>query len=114
MEKKRDNKGNREEPFVMIEQLGIAKEIGTKDESPILQLQLTMATSSINHEYARLEFDDAADQDQKEALLDYMNECRQKYFEARQSLLAYDPEAVKDFEADLMVQKQKTMGQFNA
>lgn len=101
--------------FLMIEPMsGTSGEKDGEGDNQVLQLQLTMATSSINHEYARLEFDDTVDQDQREALLDYMNECRQKYFEARQSLMTYDPNAATEFERDLLMQKKKSMGQFNA
>lgn len=101
--------------FLMIEPMaGTSVEKDGETDNQVLQLQLTMATSSINHEYARLEFDDTIDQDQKEALLDYMNECRQKYFEARQSLMTYDPNAAAEFEKDLLMQKKKSIGQFNA
>ena len=120
MDMDRKTKKKVEESFLMIEPLAAtATEHSTGGESgesdnAVLQLQLTMATSSINHEYARLEFDDTLDVERKEELLGYMNDCREKYFEARQSLMTFDPYAVQDFEADLLLQKQKTLNQFNA
>ena len=84
------------------------------DSNKIVQLQLAMATSSINHEYARVEFDDTADAERKEELLEFMNACRQKYFEARESLENYDPTALQEFETDLMQQKLETLQTFNA
>lgn len=83
-------------------------------QNPILQLQLTMATNSINHEYARIEFDDTDNSERREELLEFMSLCRQKYFEARQSLEVHDPNALQEFEADLMRQKVETLGHFNA
>lgn len=79
-----------------------------------LELQLRMATSSINHEYARIEFDDAEDHERRDELLEYMHECRQQYQEARQALSIYDPYALADFEADLMRQKMMTLGAVTA
>lgn len=79
-----------------------------------LELQLQMATSSINHEYARLEFDDTDDREKREDLLEYMQDCRLKYFEARESLERLDPYAVLDFEKDLMKQKMQTLTEYNA
>lgn len=113
---KDDIKKRIDEKFLMIEPITTSQDesSGGEADNQILQLQLTMATSSINHEYARLEFEDTADTDQKEALLDYMNECRKKYFKARSSLVIYDEQAAQDFEADLFMQKKRTMGQFNA
>ena len=110
MKKRMDDKFLMTEPITTSQ----GEESASESDNQILQLQLTMATSSINHEYARLEFEETADTDQKEALLDYMNECRKKYFKARTSLVTYDPQAAQDFEADLYMQKKRTMGQFNA
>jgi len=80
----------------------------------LMELQLQMATSSINHEYARIEFDDTDDREKREELLEYMHDCRLKYFEARETLTQQDPYAVLDFERDLMKQKQQTLTQYNA
>lgn len=80
----------------------------------LLELQLCMATCSINHEYARLEYDDQNDVDKKDELLGYMHECREKYLEARDKLVAYDPYAAADFEVDLMRQKLATLACYQA
>ncbi|MFA5812837.1 MAG: hypothetical protein WC956_10980 [bacterium] len=80
----------------------------------LLELQLRMATCSINHEYARKEFDDAGDREKREDLLEYMHDCRCEYFQARAALAAYDPYALAEFEADLMHQKQVTLTAYNA
>lgn len=85
-----------------------------EDKKALLELQLMMATSSINHEYARMEFDDTADTERKEELLEYMNECRAQYFEAREDLAGYDPYALVEFERDLMHQKQLILAHYNA
>ncbi len=80
----------------------------------LLELQLRMATCSINHEYARKEFDDACDREKREDLLEYMHNCRCEYFQARTALASYDPYALAEFEADLMRQKQMTLTAYNA
>lgn len=85
----------------------IASSINLKER--ILEMQLKMATSSINHEYARIEFDDTEDRERKEELLDFMEDCRCQYLEARRSLAAHDPYALEEFEADLLRQKQTTI-----
>lgn len=109
-----------EDSLLMIEPLEMSnvehadENIQSHSENPILQLQLTMATTSINHEYARIEFDDTKDSERQEQLLEYMSDCRDKYFEARESLLNYDPNAVHEFEADLLRQKRETLNRFNA
>lgn len=100
--------GNCEDPTISIHPIAAAK--ATEDaRKELLELQLRMATCSINHEYARVEFEDAADRERRDELLDYMHECRTKYLEARCALSTYDPYALADFEADLMRQKQMTV-----
>ena len=79
-----------------------------------LDLQLKMVTSSVNHEYARKEYDDCGDRERKEELLDYMADCQNEYFIAREDLAQIDPYAVIDFEQDLLKQKQKTIGEYHA
>lgn len=85
---------------------------GRKD--PVLELQLTMATSSINHEYARMEYDETSDRERREELLHYMEDCREKYLNAREQLLSMSPHTLERFERDLVFQKQTTLSQFHA
>ena len=68
----------------MIRILPLARD-GAPDaaKKQLLELQLKMATSSINHEYARMEYDDADDRERRDDLLEYMHDCRRQYFEAR-------------------------------
>ncbi len=113
----RDTKKDKiERSFMMIEPLAnsAVEHASGGNENPILQLQLTMATSSINHEYARIEFEDTENHDRKEELLEYMGSCRQKYFEAREQLAGHDPSALQEFEADLLQQKLETLNRFQA
>ncbi len=79
-----------------------------------LELQLVMATSSINHEYARMEFEDTQSLERKEELLEYMHDCREEYFKARENLERINPHALKDFEEDLIRQKRVILSQYNA
>ena len=83
-------------------------------QKAIVALQLTMATSSINHEYASIEFGGTPDRQRQEELLGYMHDCRTKYLEAREVLERFDPSAVANFEQDLMKQKLETMTEYNA
>ena len=80
----------------------------------LVELQMRMATSSINHEYARLRFEDLRDVEDREDLLEYMHDCRREYFDARAALEVYDPYSLADFEADLMRQKQATLTHYSA
>lgn len=114
MDIKKRQKENLEE-LVIVEPLSVSmSETSEESDASVLKLQLAMATNSINHEYARMEFEDTLDVERKEELLHYMNDCREKYFEARESLQVFDSGAVQEFEADLLMQKRTTLNQFNA
>lgn len=86
----------------------------TAKNDPVLELQLAMATSSINHEYARMEYDDTEDRERREDLLHYMDDCRQKYMSARDQLVTMSPHTLERFERDLAYQKQTTLSQYHA
>jgi len=83
-------------------------------EEKMIELQLTMATTSINHEYARLEFDEADDYERREELLGYMTDCRGKYLEARTQLAKFFPAVLETFERDLILQKLTTITHYHA
>lgn len=85
-----------------------------KTDDPVLELQLTMATTSINHEYARMEYDAILDQTRREELLNYMDDCREEYLNARTELVKVSPMCIDQFEADLSYQKRSTLQQYHA
>ena len=107
------NESAKDEPKISVRPLG--KE-GVADEiqKRLLELQLKMAACSINHEYARIEFEEIDDYSARQDLLEYMADCRSEYLAARASLAAYDPWALEEFEADLMRQKQAALPHYNA
>ena len=109
----KENNKNKLIPSI-LELQPVATASGEDADNPILQLQLAMATSSINHEYARIEYDESPDLEKREELLDFMNECRSKYFDAREKLLTYNPDAVSQFEKDLLLQKKNTLNRYDA
>lgn len=80
----------------------------------LLELQMAMATSSINHEYARIEFEDSIDAERKDELVQFMEECHKKYTEARERLAVHSPQTLESFEKDLAHQKQSTITHYNA
>lgn len=86
----------------------------TARKNPVLELQLSMATNSINHEYARMEYDDTRDYERREELFHYMDNCREKYLEARSQLASLSPSTLGKFEADLVFQKETTLKQYRA
>ncbi|MFH1831005.1 MAG: hypothetical protein ABH871_09585 [Pseudomonadota bacterium] len=104
---------DKNEPSISINSLARPEE-NEEARKRLLELQLKMAACSINHEYARIEFDDVTDLAKREDLLEYMQDCRSQYFEARASLAVYDPYALEEFEADLMRQKQAALPHYNA
>jgi len=113
MAKMIERKEEQANPTLRIVPLEVEK-LSDDKKKALLELQLTMATSSINHEYARREYDDTDCREQQEELLEYMQDCRIKYFEARDTLERFDPHALLDFEKDLLKQKMETMTEYNA
>ncbi len=86
--------------------------VGSREH--ILNLQLVMATTSVNHEYARIEYEESHDPERKEELMYYMSECRDKYDDAREELSDTNPLVLENFESDLVRQKQSTMVHYHA
>lgn len=102
-----------EEARINIQPMSDSK-TSVEAKNQMLELQLRMATSSINHEYARMEFDGAGDRGRREELMDYMHACHNEYFDARSKLSTCDPYALLEFETDLMKQKQMILGGMQA
>lgn len=96
------------------EEGGKAKIVPTGSREHILNLQLVMATTSVNHEYARIEYEESSDIERKEELLHYMTECRTKYDEARDELSIINPMVLESFESELAAQKHSTMVHYHA
>lgn len=109
-------KFDEEGPRIVMPMDGGDEELSLEErhEEKMLELQLTMATTSINHEYARMEFDDSADYERKEELLNYMSECRGKYLSARNELAKFNPMVLETFERDLLLQKLTTIKTYHA
>jgi hypothetical protein len=113
MDDARTTPEQREQLFIDLSASGLS-DVSDDANRKLVELQLRMATSSINHEYARMKFEDSEDREHREGLLEYMNDCRLEYFEARALLSAYDPYSLAEFEADLIRQKQATIPQYHA
>ncbi len=86
--------------------------VGSREH--ILNLQLVMATTSVNHEYARAEYDETRNNDRKDELNVYMAECREKYERAREELACFNPLVLETFENELAMQKKTTMVHYHA
>lgn len=110
------NKEFQEKGNVIVTFDDLADELSMDEvtEEKLIELQLTMATTSINHEYARLEFEESEDYERRDELLKYMNECRDKYLEARKELNGYSPAVLETFEKDLILQKLTTITHYHA
>jgi hypothetical protein len=91
MKKRKAILGESIKPAINVNPLAHPK-ASDEAKKQLLELQLRMVTSSINHEYARIEL---ADDDSFE-------------------LEIYDPYALADFEADLIRQKQATIAPYQA
>ena len=100
----------------LTEELSLNEEISTDElhEEKMLELQLTMATTSINHEYAKIEYDESPDYERRGELLAFMADCRGKYLDARNQLARFNPLVLETFEKDLILQKLATITHYHA
>lgn len=106
------------EQFEGLEEISVSmddgKEVPVGSREHLLNLQLIMATTSVNHEYARTEYDEVKSIERKEELMIYMSECWDKYAQAREMLSTLNPIALEEFENDLVFQKKATLTHYHA
>lgn len=105
-----------EEDSIKIEDpnSNITKEVEVGSREHLTNLQLVMATTSVNHEYARTEYDEVKDLERRSELLAFMGECRDKYDKAREELSMLNPIILEEFEKDLAIQKSATLTHYHA
>lgn len=80
------------------------------DKTDLMNLQMVLVTSSMNHEYARRAYEKTCLYDKKQALLERMMNFKTLYFSARDKLALFHPEKLDAIEHELRVQKQMVFG----
>lgn len=87
-------------------------DLQSKTPENLANLQMVLVTSSMNHEYARQEYDQAKSYQRKQELLGRMSDLKQLYFQVRQSLSLTHPEKLEELEVDLLFQKQAVLNEY--
>ena len=80
--------------------------------SEIVDLQMKMAMTSVNHEYTRKAYDKTRSFMKRQELLLKMAELKQLYFSARDKLAALQPQCLETIENELAYQKQVVLADY--
>ncbi len=83
-----------------------------KEESSkadVMNLQMLMVSSSMNHEYARKEYETTKSFSKKQELMIKMTSLKNLYFTARKKLADSSPERLTVLENELRVQKTQAL-----
>ncbi|MBI2501107.1 MAG: hypothetical protein HYW02_06530 [Deltaproteobacteria bacterium] len=75
-------------------------------------LELVLVTASINHEYAKKEFEKTHSFHRREELLVRMSDLKRLYFNAREAMKLADPDKLSAIEEELRSQKQNVLNEY--
>ncbi len=81
-------------------------EVSKGGKSDLVNLQMVLVTSSMNHEYARKAYVKTRSYDKKQELLERMEHLKSLYYNARKQLITCYPDRVSTIETELNAQKQ--------
>ena len=82
-----------------------------KGDSDLVNLQMILVTSSLNHEYASHEFEKTESYHRRQELLERMAHLKSLYFVARKKLHYYNPNKLEQIESELRIQKQNVFNE---
>ncbi len=81
-------------------------------ETPdLVNLQMVLASSSMNHEYIRQAYEKTRSFARRQELLIQMSNLKNLYFAARTKLAAHHPERLEAIERELNYQKQTVLSE---
>jgi hypothetical protein len=83
----------------------------SQERSDLVNLQMILATSSMNHEYARKAYDKTRSFARRQELLVKMENLKNMYFAARTRLSENHPHRVEAIERELSYQKQAVLSE---
>ena len=87
----------------------ILHNLASSQKTDLVNLQMILATSSMNHEYTRKAYDKTRSFARKQELLVKMANLKNLYFAARNKLVVQHPEKLEAFERELSFQKQSAL-----
>lgn len=86
-------------------------EVVSQEKPDLVNLQMILATSSMNHEYARKAFDKTRSFARRQELLAKMANLKNLYFAAREKLVVNHPDRLEAIERELNYQKQAVLSE---
>lgn len=89
----------------------VLRDLAATEKSDLVNLQMIMATSSMNHEYTRKAYDQTRSYARKQELLVKMSNLKNLYFAARNKLAVHNPERLESIERELVYQKQSVLSE---
>jgi hypothetical protein len=95
------------------EQAPLLIELGEEGKSELVNLQMLLVSSSMNHEYIRKAYEKTRSFDRKQQLLAKMSELKTLYFTARNKLAQNHPERLEAIESELRHQKLTVFSEQN-
>lgn len=75
----------------------------------LINLQMVMVSSSMNHEYVRKEYESTKSYSKKQELMVKMTSLKNLYFTARKKMEEASPERLSVLEGELRVQKTQAL-----
>ncbi|MBI2981124.1 MAG: hypothetical protein HYY44_02290 [Deltaproteobacteria bacterium] len=75
-------------------------------------LELVLVTASMNHEYAKKEYDKSQSFHRKEELMTRMSHLKSLYFNVRQTLEKTQPDRLAEIEEELRSQKEQVFHEY--
>lgn len=79
----------------------------------LVNLQMVLVTSSMNHEYTRKELEKCRSYAKQQELLVRMTNLKNLYFAARHKMQITNPEKLKAIEEEIQLQKQTVLSEGN-
>ncbi|HSA58755.1 MAG TPA: hypothetical protein VLJ37_03625 [bacterium] len=89
----------------------ILMDLVSQEKTDLVNLQMILATSSMNHEYARKAYDKTRSYARRQELLAKMSNLKNLYFAARSKLSVNHPDRLEAIERELNFQKQTVLSE---
>lgn len=86
-------------------------QLASSEKTDLVNLQMILATSSMNHEYARKAYEKTNSFARRQELMVKMSNLKNLYFAARNKLAIHHPERLEVIERELTHQKQTVLSE---
>lgn len=94
-----------------VENEALMMDLASQEKSDLVNLQMILATSSMNHEYTRKAYEKTRSFARRQELEVKMANLKNMYFAARNRLSVNHPDRVEAIERELSFQKQAVLSE---